>query len=169
MKLKHLFLILLALCTVFFLTGCDSGGGSSSSGGGGGGSDDSGTMTYIVTGLLNADGTSGLTKIEGGIRYTVTAGPEVHEDYSTLTIDTENKTFSLYEKDVVDGAVMADLTYTGTWEQTTSTTITAHCDKSKDTGTGTENPQDWDIVMAIDGNNIYWTSGEYFNWIWTKQ
>ncbi|MBQ3319353.1 MAG: hypothetical protein IJG75_02430, partial [Spirochaetia bacterium] len=75
MKLKHLFLILLALCTVFFLTGCDSGGGSSSSGGGGGGSDDSGTMTYIVTGLLNADGTSGLTKIEGGIRYTVTAGP----------------------------------------------------------------------------------------------
>jgi len=166
--MKNLFLILLALCTIFFLAGCDGGGGGSSDDNGGGG-DDSGTMTYIVTGLLNADGTSGLTKIEGGIRYTVTAGPEVHEDYSTLTIDTENKTFSLYEKDVVDGAVMADLTYTGTWEQTTSTTITAHCDKSKDTGTGTETPQDWDTVFAIDGNTTYWTSGEPFNWIWTKQ
>ena len=30
MKTKHLFLILLALCVVFFLAGCDGGGGSSS-------------------------------------------------------------------------------------------------------------------------------------------
>lgn len=172
MKLKHLFLILLAFCTVFFLTGCDSGGGSSSSGGGNGDNDgggNSGTMTYVVTGLLNTDGTSGLTQIEGGIRYTVTAGPNVNEDYSTLTIDIDNKTFSLYEKEVVDGAVMVDLTYSGTWEQTNSTTISAHCNKSKDTGTGTESPQNWDIVLTIDGNNIHWTSGEPFNWIWTKQ
>ena len=168
--MKKLLFLLLAVCLIGFLTGCDSGGGGSSSGGGeGGGGEGGGTMTYVVTGLLDTTGTSGLTKIEGGIRYTVTAGPEVHEDYSTLTIDTENKTFSLYEKDVVDGAVMADLTYFGTWEQTTSTTITAHCNKSKDTDTQTETPQNWDTVFAIDGNTTYWTSGESFNWIWTKQ
>ncbi len=165
--MKKLLFLLLAVCLIGFLTGCDSGGGGSSSGGGNGGN--GGTMTYVVTGLLNATGTSGLTTIDGGIRYTVTAGPEVHEDYSTLTIDVDNKTFSLYEKDVIDGVVMADLTYTGTWEQTSSTTITAHCNKSKDTGTGTENPQNWDTVFAIDGNTTYWTSGEPFNWIWTKQ
>ena len=90
-------------------------------------------------------------------------------DLSAFTIDIDNKTFSLYEKDVVDGAVMADLTYSGTWEQTNSTTISAHCNKSKDTGTGTESPQNWDIVLTIDGNNIHWASGEPFNWIWTKQ
>ena len=37
MKTKHLLFILLALCVVFFLTGCDSGGGV----GGGGSSNDS--------------------------------------------------------------------------------------------------------------------------------
>ena len=165
--MKKLWFLLLAVCLISFLTGCDGGGGGSSSGGGGG--DGGSTIIYVVTGLLNTAGTSDLTPIDGGIRYTVTDGPHINEDYSTLTIDVDNNTFSLYEKDVVDGAVMADLTYFGTWEQTTSTTITAHCNKSKDTDTQTETPQNWDTVFAIDGNTTYWTSGESFNWIWTKQ
>lgn len=45
MKTKHLLFILLALCVVFFLTGCDSGGG-----GGGGGSDDDDDTPWEVFG-----------------------------------------------------------------------------------------------------------------------
>ncbi|MBQ3319324.1 MAG: hypothetical protein IJG75_02280 [Spirochaetia bacterium] len=41
MKTKHLLFILLALCVVFFLAGCDSGGGGSSSGGDNGGGNNS--------------------------------------------------------------------------------------------------------------------------------
>ncbi|MBQ6673417.1 MAG: hypothetical protein IJM77_02170 [Spirochaetia bacterium] len=169
MKLKHLFLILLALCTVFFLTGCDSGGGSSSDsdGDGDGGDSDSGTLTYVTSALLDDTGASGFSVTNGVMTYTLSG--DNWEQYSTLKVDIENKTFELYEREKLNGATIVDLTFYGTWTGDGTTSITAHCSSSKETGSSTENPQDWDIVMAIDGNNIYWTSGEYFNWIWTKQ
>lgn len=166
MKLRHLFFILLALCTVFFLAGCDSGGGSSSSGGGNGdngGGGNSGTMTYVVTGLINTDGTSGLTQIEGGIRYT--DGYGVHEDYATLTVNETAGTFTLTEKEVLDSTTNVHTTFTGTFTKSGSTinaTITHYVDHL----TSTEGDQNQPETFTINNNTI---TGAGWAWIFTQQ
>ena len=163
--MKKLWFLLLAVCLISFLTGCDGGGGGSSSGGGGG--DGGSTIIYITSALLDDDGVTGFSIVDGVMTYTW--GGDNWEQYSKLTIDTENKTFELYEKEKINGVGMADTTFYGTWTGDGTTTVNAHCSSYKFTGDPTEYPDDWDTVFAIDGNTTYWTSGEPFNWIWTKQ
>ena len=163
MKLKHLFLILLALCTVFFLTGCDSGGGSSSSSDNGGGGN-SGTMKYVITSLVDTSAVIGeVSTISGGIRYT--DGYGVHEDYATLTVNETAGTFTLTEKEVLDSTTNVHTTFTGTFTKSGSTinaTITHYVDHL----TSTEGDQNQPETFTINNNTI---TGAGWAWIFTQQ
>ncbi len=168
--MRKLWFLLLAVCLIGFLAGCDGGGGGGSDdnggngGNGGGNGGDNGILTYVTSGLLDYTGVTGYS-INNGV-MTFTRGGNAIEEYSQLNVDTTNRTFELYERVKTNGATNA-LTYYGTWTGDGTTSINAHCSSSKTEGSSTEDPQDWDTVFAIDGNRTYWTSGEPFNWIWT--
>ncbi|MBQ6905238.1 MAG: hypothetical protein IJQ27_04085, partial [Spirochaetia bacterium] len=150
MKLKHLFLILLALCLIGFLTGCDSGGGSSSSGGGGGGGDDSGTVIYKVTDLVDHTGVSNFNSNNGTISYTY--GGYDNTATVTLTVNHDNKTYSLHEVETSTDPGVPDVgcTFSGTWEVSGNNinihnTLTTY-DNGDPDDTGT-----WDDTFTITG------------------
>ncbi|MBR0318346.1 MAG: hypothetical protein IJQ86_03555 [Spirochaetia bacterium] len=165
MKLKHLFLILLALCIVFFLTGCDSGGGSSSSGGGGGGGgDDSGTMIFKVTDLVNRAAVTGFTSNSGTIHY-VDNESKTHDDTVTLTVNLDDNTFSLYQKEVCsDPLYSCDLTYSGTFAKE-GNTVNVHCTLTKYTNGDPDNTTPWDDSFTITSE----TTVNVWGWVMTKQ
>ena len=164
--MKKLWFLLLAVCLIGFLTGCDSGGGGSSSGGeGGGGNSD--TMIYIITDLVDHSYITGsVTKISGGIRYTLTTPSEIHEDTVKLTVDTKAYTFRIDQKLVnVTTSDVYDVIYTGTFTlsgKTINATITLTHDNQTDTDTPGSQPE----TFTIDGDTI---TGAGWEWIFTLQ
>ena len=164
MKLKHLFLILLAFCTVFFLTGCDSGGGSSSDSDGDGDGGDSGTVIYKVTDLADHTGISDFSANNGTITYT--SGGYVHTDTVTLTIDNDNKTYSLHEVETCTDPGIPDVgcTFSGTWTVSGSTINVTNTLTTYDNG----DPDDttpWDDTFTITSD----TTINVWGWVLTKQ
>ena len=152
MKLRKMMAILLALCTVLFLAGCDGGGGSDDDNDGGNDSD-SGTDTYKVIDLVDTTGVTDFSTIDGGIQYTYSG--QVHKDYVTLTLDEEAGTFSLYEKEVLDETIMADCTFSGTFTVSGST-INVHCTLTKYTNGDPDSTAPWDDTFTIiDDDTIH--------------
>ena len=163
MKLKHLFLILLALCLIGFLTGCDSGGGGGSSSNDNGGGSNGNTLIFKVTDLVDHTGVSDFASNNGTIHYV--KATKTHDDTVTLTVNDTEKTFSLYQKEVCsDPALCCDLTYYGTYE-VSGNTVNVHCNKSKDTGTGTEDPQNWDDSFTFTNEDTV----NIWGWVLTQQ
>ena len=162
--MKKLWFLLLAVCLIGFLTGCDSGGGGSSSGGEGGGGGD--TMIFKVTGLVHPETVTGFSSNNGTIHY-VDDESFTNDDRVTLTVNNTEKTFSLYQKEVSSNpASNCDLTYYGTYE-VSGNTVNVHCNKSKDTGTGTETQQDWDDTFTFSTENNTVNIFDY--WVLTQQ
>ena len=165
MKLKHLFLILLALCTVFFLTGCDSGGGGSSNdNGGSNGGSNTGTMIFKVTDLVNRAAVTGFTSNSGTIHY-VDNESKTHDDTVTLTVNLDDNTFSLYQKEVCsDPLYSCDLTYSGTYE-VSGNTVNVHITLTKYTNGDPDNtvPRDESFTIVNDNTVHVW------GWVMTKQ
>ena len=169
--MKKLWFLLLAVCLIGFLTGCDSGGGGGSSsndnGGGNGGGGNSDTMIYIITDLVDHSNITGsVTKISGGIRYTLTTPSEIHEDTVKLTVDTKAYTFRIDQKLVnVTTSDVSDVIYTGTFTlsgKTINATITLTHDNQTDTDTPGSQPE----TFTIDGDTI---TGADWEWIFTLQ
>ena len=171
--MKKLFLVLLALCTIFFLAGCDGGGGGGSSndngGGNGGGNGDSGTLIYICTDLVDHDPITGaVTQIDGGIRYTVTLGSEIHEDTVKLTVNTNNSTFRIDQKlvNVTTSTIISDVIYTGTFTKS-GNTINAIINFTHDnTGGLADSTAESPETFTINGNTL---TGVNWEWIFTQQ
>ena len=116
--MKKLLFLLLAVCLISFLTGCDGGGGGSSSGGGGGGGGGDAPL-YIVTDLVDMTDVTSFNTIEGGIQFVKNAITYKH--YVSLTDDGAEGTFALHERELEDGVVQADCTFHGTYEIAGST------------------------------------------------
>ena len=125
MKAKWFSFILLALCLVLALTGCDGGSG-------GGGNDSS--ITYIISDINPKDDISSpIESVSGGIKFTAT---ESFIDVETIINDTitlkKDNTFSSTLKITEDGLVAFNTTFTGTWSgNDTSMTLTVKEAKEK--------------------------------------
>ena len=144
--IKKLVLILLALCVVFFMIGCDDGGS------GGGGENERGTGAFIVSDMVPS-GIVEITPVPGkGIKFT--QGGIEFEIHVSLTLD-DNGTFTSVEKLWMDGVKQIDSEFTGTWDQSGST-INTHAKSDKDNMAGTTNPidpPDDESFTVSDGGN----------------
>ncbi|MBO7047749.1 MAG: hypothetical protein J6W62_02425 [Spirochaetia bacterium] len=166
--MRKLWFLLLAVCLIGFLAGCDGGGGggSSNDNGGSNGGSNTGTMIFKVTDLVNRAAVTGFTSNSGTIHY-VDNESKTHDDTVTLTVNLDDNTFSLYQKEVCsDPLYSCDLTYYGTYE-VSGNTVNVHCNKSKDTGTGTETQQDWDDTFTFSTENNTVNIFDY--WVLTQQ
>ena len=172
--MKKILFALLALCLVLTFSGCGGGGGGSDDDNGGGnggngygGGNNSGTIIYICTNLVNDTGISGITQIEGGIRYTVTASSEIHEDTVKLTVNTNDSTFRIDQKlvNVTTSTIYSDVIYTGTFTKS-GNTINAIITMTHDNQTSTDTPGSQPETFTINGNT---TTGDGWEWIFTQQ
>lgn len=153
MKLKHLFLILLALCLIGFLTGCDSGGSSSSSDDNGGSST---SNTYVLSNLVDDSFITGVTQVTGGIRGTRVSDTHTIEMLQTITLDPDSNTFTWYIKttDITTSSVDSNLTYSGTMVLSGSTlTLTTSKEKNNDTSVETS-VGPWDDTFTVSSTSI---------------
>lgn len=153
--IKKLILILLALCAVFFMIGCDGGGG------GGGGNNSpfdteyeeikSGTgKTYVVYDIFERTDPpiSEFSRVSDGIRFKEDSGMGILSVEINITIFlNDDKKFASKEGGKINGESMGSFEYTGTWEQS-GTTITMTATKEKDLETGTI--KDVNIVVKTD-------------------
>ena len=124
MKTKRLFFILLALCMVFFLAGCDSGGGSSSSSGGDDGDDDGFEIGHTFDAeSVTVDGTpdtsltftAEITTNKGGTFKIKNGGIVVSEGTWEVTewankSEGRPKIIKYQEKKAWNGATLAEVT-----------------------------------------------------------
>ena len=157
--MKKLLFLLLAVCLIGFLTGCDSGGGGSSSGGGGGGGDDS--PLYVITGLTDMTGVTNLSKLDGGIQYD--KNTHTYKIYVSLTDDGADGTFALHEREIEDGVVKADCTFHGTYEISGST-VNVHCTKTTYANGDPDDTTPWDdSFTVVDDNTMH-----IWGWIMTR-
>ncbi len=166
--MKKLWFLLLAVCLIGFLAGCDSGGGSSSSsdngGGNGGNGGNSDTMVFKVSDLVNKATVTGFTSNNGTIHYVDNAS-KTHDDTVTLTVKDSDKTFSLYQKEVCsDPLYSCDLTYSGTYE-VSGNTVNVHITLTKYTNGDPDNtvPRD-DSFTIVNDNTVH-----VWGWVMTKQ
>ena len=168
MKTKHLFLILLTLCVVFFLAGCGDGGGGGS--GGGEGEDDGPGRTFIITNLIPND-VEGFQVIPGkGIKFNYIGFEFVIQDKVVLS-DNGNVTDTLLMK--MDGETVFNSVFTGKWTQS-GTTINAHFTKENDKiKKKTKNINEHgSAALSADGNTLSNTEikGDLpFKFIYAKQ
>ena len=166
--MKKLFLILLALCTIFFLAGCDGGGGGGSDdnggNGGNGGGNDTGVVTYKVTDLVDRTGVSNFNSNNGTITYTL--GGYDYVNTVTLTVDHDNKTYSLHEVETSTNPLEPDVgcTFSGTWE-VSENTINIHNTLTTYDNGDHDDPGTWDDAFTITGENTI----EVWAWVMTKQ
>ncbi len=156
--MKKLWFLLLAVCLIGFLTGCDSGGGGGSSsndnGGGGGGGNTS--NTYVLSNNTDNTFITGVTQVAGGIRGTRVADTHTIEMLQTITLDPDNNTFTWYIKttDITASSVDSNLTYSGTMALSGST-LTLTTNKSKDNDTSVETAVGpWDDVFTVSDSAI---------------
>lgn len=160
--MKKLLLIILALCTIFFLAGCDGGGGGGSDdNGGNGGNGGSDTVVYVVTDLADHTGVTSFNIIDGGIQYDL--GGHTYQNIVKLT-GKSSGTWSLYQKEVEDGVVQCDCTYSGTFTQT-GNTINVTCKLTKYTNGDPDDTGTWNDTFTITGEDTI----DIWGWVMTKQ
>ena len=148
--MKKLLFLLLAVCLIGFLAGCDGGGG-------GGGSDDDddddNSRTYTVTGLVDMTGVTNLIEIDDGIQFD--QGGHTYQNFVTLTGNKETKEFTLHERELEDGVVLADCTFHGTFE-VSGAAINVHCTLTTYANGDPDNTVPWDDTFTvIDDDTIH--------------
>ena len=159
--MKKLLFLLLAVCLISFLTGCDGGGGGSSSGGGGGGGGGTSNIYILSNNVLPGeiqDGT--VTPVNGGIRYTQEVTGDTIEMLQTITLNPDNNTFTWYSKttNITTTTVDVNVTYSGTMAISGST-LTLTTNKRKDNDTSVETAVGpWDDPFTMTNTAI--TQGE---------
>ena len=113
--MKKTVLILLALCLVVFMTGCDD----SSSSGNSNTADNSSGLKFVVTDLVDHTGVTDLKVIKGkGIEFKE-MGTAV-KIYKTMTLNSNKKFTASYDV-VLGGLPEQKFSASGTWSQSGST------------------------------------------------
>ena len=164
--MRKLWFLLLAVCLIGFLAGCDGGGGggSSNDNGGSNGGSNTGTMIFKVTDLVNRAAVTGFTSNSGTIHY-VDNESKTHDDTVTLTVNLDDNTFSLYQKEVCsDPLYSCDLTYSGTFAKE-GNTVNVHCTLTKYTNGDPDDTTPWDDSFTITSE----TTVNVWGWVMTKQ
>ena len=159
--MKKLMFLLLAVCIIGFLAGCDGGGGGSSSNDNGGGGN-GGSPLYIVTDLTDMTGVTNFSIIEGGIQFDM--GGHTYQNYVSLTDDGADGTFALHERELEDGVVQADCTFHGTYE-IAGNTLNVHCTKTTYANGDPDDNTPWDDTFTIVNDNVM----HIWAWVMTRQ
>lgn len=159
--MKKLMFLLLAVCIIGFLAGCDGGGGGSSSNDNGGGGN-GGSPLYIVTDLTDMTGVTNFSIIEGGIQFDM--GGHTYQNYVSLTDDGSDGTFALHERELEDGVVQADCTFHGTYE-IAGNTLNVHCTKTTYANGDPDDNTPWDDTFTIVNDNVM----HIWAWVMTRQ
>ena len=154
--MKKLMFLLLAVCIIGFLAGCDGGGGGSSS------NDNGGSPLYIVTDLTDMTGVTNFSIIEGGIQFDM--GGHTYQNYVSLTDDGADGTFALHERELEDGVVQADCTFHGTYE-IAGNTLNVHCTKTTYANGDPDDNTPWDDTFTIVNDNVM----HIWAWVMTRQ
>ena len=141
--MKKTVLILLALCMVFFMIGCDGSG----SGGGGGDSSafdadystiSGGSNKYVINDIVGRTDPpiSDFSTTSEGIKFKEDTGEGIlsFEIYITIFLNADGK-FASKEGGKALGESIGNFEFTGTWVQE-GTTITMTATKEKDLDTG---------------------------------
>ena len=154
--MKKTVLILLTLCLLVFMTGCDSGGG--------GGSSDSfnsefeeitkgSGKKFVVYDIDPHTGISDFSRVSGkGIKFK--EGGTLIEIYVTIFLN-DNKSFTSTEEIKMGGMEIGNSQFTGTWSQS-GQTLSMHATKEKDNLTGqTKNIDETEkTTLSADGNTM---------------
>ena len=161
--MKKLWFLLLAVCLIGFLAGCDGGGGGSDDdNGGSNGGGNGGSPLYIVTDLTDMTGVTNFSIIEGGIQFDM--GGHTYQNYVSLTDDGSDGTFALHERELEDGVVQADCTFHGTYEIAGST-LNVHCTKTTYANGDPDNLAPWDDTFTIVNDTVM----HIWGWVMTRQ
>lgn len=165
--MKKILFVLLALCLVLTFSGCGGGGGGSdddNGGNGNGGGNNSGVMIFKVTDLVSRAAVTGFTSNSGTIHY-VDNESKTHDDTVTLTVNLDDSTFSLYQKEVCsDPLLSCDLTYSGTFTQE-GNTVNITCTKTSYTNGDPDDLTSWNDSFTITSE----TTVNVWGWVMTKQ
>jgi hypothetical protein len=153
--MKKTVLILLTLCLLVFMTGCDSGGGGSSDSfnsefeeitkGSG--------KKFVVYDIDPHTGISDFSRVSGkGIKFK--EGGTLIEIYVTIFLN-DNKSFTSTEEIKMGGMEIGNSQFTGTWSQS-GQTLSMHATKEKDNITGqTKNIDETEkTTLSADGNTM---------------
>ncbi len=114
--MKKTVLILLALCLVVFMTGCDDSSGSSSNSFS---LDNNSTTKYVVTDLVDHTSVTDLKVVKGkGIEFKEMG--TAAKIYKTMTLNSNKKFTASYDV-VLGGIPEQKFSASGTWSQSGST------------------------------------------------
>ena len=155
--------LLLAVCLIGFLAGCDGGGGGGSDDNGGNGGDNGGgngggatSNAYVLSNLIDDLYITGVTQVAGGIRGTLVSNGHTIEMLQTITLNPADNTFTWYIKttDITTSSVDSNITYSGTMAVSGSN-LTLTTNKSKNNDTSVETAVGpWDDPFTISDNAI---------------
>ena len=158
--MKKLLFLLLAVCLIGFLAGCDGGGGGSDDNGGNGGNGSNGggatSNTYVLSNLNDESYITGVTQVAGGIRGTLVSNGHIIEMLQTITLNPADNTFTWYLKttDITAASVDENDTYYGTMVLNgSSLTLTTNKWKNNDTSVETA-VGPWDDVFTVSDSAI---------------
>jgi hypothetical protein len=172
--MKKTVLILLTLCLLVFMTGCDSSGGSSSS------SEFDDIFNTIEKGsgkkfvVYDIDPHTGITdfsRVSGkGIQFKE-GGTQI-KIFITIFLN-DNKQFTSTEEGWMGGYKIGNSQFTGTWSQS-GQTITMHATKEKDLDSGKTQSCDKTekTTLSADGNTMTDIDADpnfHSKWVYKKQ
>ena len=162
--MKKLFLILLALSMVLFLTGCDGGGS------GGGGGEGSGGDVFVITDVTPHDGIDDIHTVSGGIYISSGGNVLIIKDRIEL-----NNGGTIVDKvsAEIDSVPAANSEFTGTWSLN-GNKYTVHLTKEKDKLEGTTKDVDINASATLSADGKTLTSdqkqeGIAWYYVYTKQ
>ena len=152
--MKKTVLILLALCLVVFMTGCDDSSSSSNSNT----EDNSSGLKFVVTDLVDHTGVTDLVVVNGkGIEFKEMG--TAAKIYKTMTLNSNKKFTASYDV-VLGGIPEQKFSASGTWSQSGSTITLKY---SSGTETATLSPDGKTLTDTALEPNLH----TYF--IYTKQ
>ena len=126
--MKKTVLILLALCLVVFMTGCDDSSSSNSNT-----ADNSSGLKFVVTNLVDHTGVTDLVVVNGkGIEFKEMG--TAAKIYKTMTLNSNKKFTASYDVVLPGGIPEQKFSDSGTWSQSGST-ITLKYKKGTETAT----------------------------------
>lgn len=126
--MKKLWFLLLAICLISFLAGCDDGGGNGTPN----------ISTYVITDHAMI---SGVTQIDGGIHGILTTDGDEVDVLQTITLNFDDNTFTFYYRmnNITTSSIDLNVTFSGKMELSGST-LALIADKQTDNDTSVETP-----------------------------
>ena len=125
--MKKIWFLVLAVCLIGFLAGCDDGSDSTPN-----------ISTYVLTDHAMI---SGITQIDGGIHGILTTDGDEVEVLQTITLNFSDNTFTLYYKmnNITTSSIDLNVTFSGKMKLSGST-LALIADKQTDNDTSVETP-----------------------------